>query len=269
MICRWLGPMLAAYVGIVFNLPFLLVLNLAGCPVEEGTPVPDGAAQPGQPVPGGPPPVGTPGAEGGPPPGGEGGPPPGGEAGAEGVPAGEGAPPPEGGAAPGPFVPEPGAGGVTPPAPPVGLSSLVKDGKTITITGKLVGATEAQVDVQTVRADGAKSSPELLEIIKVTDGTFSIKAPATYDRPLYLTAQVHGPDGSKPSELAGAADPIKLEGKDISVEIKLTTGPEWLKKLPWGEGGMKPVGGAPPPPPDKLGSQPAGGTPPGPAASGG
>lgn len=190
-------------------LPLLLLLS--ACPVEE---------------------AGAPGA-GAPPPGGaEGGPPPGGEAPPPGDPAAMGTPGTPGEA-------------LVMPTPP-GVASLVKDGKTVKISGKLIGTTKGQVDVQTTREDGNINEPLLLEVIQVTDGTFSFDAPATFDRPLYLTAIV--PTGSAPSpdDLGGGADPIKLEGKDVTVEITVGKDPAWLKKLPWGEAAGKPNEQPPP-----------------------
>ncbi len=139
------------------------------------------------------------------------------------------------------------------PTPP-GMSSLIVDGKTVTVSGKLVGHKTGQIDIQTVRKDGAVTEPVLLEIVKVTDGTFSFKAPATFDRPLYLTAIVQVGATPSPQDLGGASDPIKLEGKDVAVELTLSKDPAWLKKLPWGSMADQAIGSAPKPgaPPSGL-----------------
>lgn len=236
----------------------LCLLLLLGCPVDEaansgpgsagvavdaagppplgdgvaptgGGPAPEGAAPVDGAVPGAPPAGGAPPAEGGVPP-------------ADGAPA-VGGPAPTNGVVP----PADGAAPAAPsdfaePAPPPGLASLIKDGKTVKVRGKLIGATKAQVDIQTVRGSGKSAAPELLETIKTTDGTFVFDAPATLDRPLYVTAMVQAGKDPKPDDLAGASDAIKLAGKDISIEITLSKDPGWLKKVPWGESAMAPAG---------------------------
>lgn len=226
-----------------FRAVFPLLL-LIGCP-EEPTSAPLTPGGPGE----------------GAPPGGQGGPPP-----AEGTtPPAEGtAPPAEGGSA---APADPSTLGMSAPTPPAGLASLIKDGKKVTIHGKLVGAKAAQVDIQTTRESGPGTEPELLEIIKVTDGTFTVEAPATFNRPLYITAMEF--DGKEPLRdgLAGASAAVKLEGKDVNVEIKLSKGPDWIKKLPWGDSARRPAGEAPAPPPDGQGGAP--GTPPPGGAPGG
>lgn len=226
-----------------------LLMLLIACPTDE-------AAGPGAPTdgaPAGPPPEG-------PPPGGE--MPTGADPAAAGAPGTPGEAPPEG--TPTDATTPPDGAPVPPNDPnampkPPGLASLVKDGKTVKITGKLIGATKGQVDVQTVREDGKTTEPVLLEIIKVTDGTFSVEAPATFDRPIYITALVQAGAAPSPSDLGGAAEPIKLAGKDVAVEITVGKDLAWLKKLPWGDTAMKPIGDAPKPGAPPTGEAPAAG----------
>jgi hypothetical protein len=175
-------------------------------------------------------------------------------------PAGPGAP-----AEGDPAAPPPGGEAGTPPAAAPGLASFIKDGKSIKLSGKLEGATKGTVDVQAVDPDNDKQ-PRLLESISVVDGTFSVDAPATFDGDIYLTAIGEAAEGKPP--LGGAAEPVKFEGKDVAVVIKLTDSPDWMKKLPWGAsaqpdpgtgsgpGGAPPEGGAAGP----GGPPPAGGT---------
>ncbi len=135
---------------------------------------------------------------------------------------------------------------VAPFAAAPGLASLITDGKSITLSGKIIGSNTAQLDIQTTQPGNAHA-PLLLEVIKVIDGTFSVKAPATYATPLYITAIGSVPEGDKTPPLGGASDAVKLEGKDVAVEITLSSGPEWLAKMPWGIAPPPGEGAAPPP----------------------
>lgn len=227
--------------------PFLLLplLFLAGCPepVEELSAAggPGGAPPPGQP--GGPPPgdgSGAPGQPGAP---GEGGAP---DAPGEGAVPGEGAAPVDGAAAAG--VPADGAlpPGPTPPADLTtrSLKSLAKGGATVKIRGTLKGATKAQVDFTAVTDLDGQKAPEILQIVQVTDGTFEVEAPATFDREIYITASADEKgDGISPDDPGGMAAPVQLTGSDVTVEITVGTDGVWMKSLPWSMGG--PPGSAP------------------------
>lgn len=118
---------------------------------------------------------------------------------------------------------------------PVGFASLIVDGKSVVIHGKLVGAKTAQVDFTAIKEVEGSATPEVIEIVNVTDGTFTVTAPATYEREIYVSAvAVKGTAGPTPDDPGGAAkDPIKLAGQDVNVEITLSTDPDWMKKLPW------------------------------------
>jgi hypothetical protein len=135
------------------------------------------------------------------------------------------------------------------------LAALAEGGATVKIRGTLKGGTKAQVDFTAVTETNGQKVPEILQIVQVTDGTFEVEAPATYDREIWVSASVDEKgDGITPDDPGGLAEkPVKLAGKDVTVEIKI--GKEWATKLPWsmGEppaGGMPPGGAAVPPPPD-------------------
>ena len=123
--------------SLVLLLPLALV-PLLGCPQPTETVATEGAPPPGSPPPGDPnaPPPGDPNA-----------PPPGAPGDAASPPAdpnvAQGNPPPADG-------PQPGG---SPPAPfkPAGLASLVKDGKSVTISGTVTGLKVAQIDVTAVK----------------------------------------------------------------------------------------------------------------------
>jgi len=184
-----------------------------GAPTPPSAPAPDGAAAPvGAPA------VGQPGAPGQPP-------------------AADATAPPPGG---------------TPTAPlaPPGFASLITDGKTITIRGTVTPPSAVQVDFARVKMVDGKAQPEALDQVKATGGKFEVKAPATLDGEIWVTAMTAD---AKPGEAKGgmAAAPIKLAGKDVSVEIKLESGIDWMKKTPWYEDRGAPT---PQPPPDGPGT---------------
>ncbi len=153
----------------------------------------------------------------------------------------------------------PGAGA---PFKPAGFASLITDGKTVTITGKLIGAQTAQIDFTAIKEVEGTATPEVIEIVNATDGTFTVTAPATYDREIYVTAvSTQADKGPSPEDPGGmAAAPIKLAGVDVTVEVTVSKDPDWMKKLPWyREGAPLPpdagalegggAGGVPAPPP--------------------
>lgn len=183
-----------------------LLLLLAGCPDPSTTvPSPDGA--PGQPPPGAP---GAPGEPGQPP-----------------GPPGDAAAPPAGDAAAAPAA-APGATFTPPP----GLASLIGQGASVTLSGTVKGGgANVQLDVIYLDGAGDRQTPVPLEIATVTGGSFSLKAPATYDRELWLVATDRKGDQPAPTDPVGHFGPFKLEGKDVTATIELAA--DGAKKLPW------------------------------------
>jgi hypothetical protein len=238
-------------------LPLLLVL--AGCP--EPAPTTDQAGAPGQPPAGGPQDPNAPPAD------------------PNALPADPNAPPPSGDAGAPPAGDATVNGNPGGPAAPVGFTSLIKDGKKVKITGTLEGAQAARVEFVAVEVQGDKKFPQVIDTLQTGDGTFTVDAPAEYEKELWVTAfaDLTG-NGPTPDDLAGAAtSAVKLAGKDVSVTVKLSTSPDWMKALPWSAGddpggqppnpeGRKPTDGGPGAP---AGEAPAGGPPPGGAAPAG
>lgn len=162
----------------------------------------------------------------------------GGEGGMGGDPAAGGGIP----AAPSAGLAEPG----TPPAPASsvvpGFASLITDGKSITLSGTLKGAKKAQIDFVMVNDQGGVMSPSVVEIAQTTDGTFSVKAPASLSKPLYVIVNVDkAGDGPSPGDAIAFTEVSKIEGKDITLSIDATGTTGIESKLPW-------AGQAPPAP---------------------
>ena len=117
---------------------------------------------------------------------------------------------------------------------PAGLASLATDGKTITLSGTITGAKEAQVDfVRLIDKKGDKA-PEVLEVVRTADGTFSVKAPATLATPIYVVVNVDKKgDGIGPGDTIGFTEVSKIEGKDIALSLDVSAGVSVEAKLPW------------------------------------
>ncbi|GDX78301.1 hypothetical protein LBMAG42_01120 [Deltaproteobacteria bacterium] len=145
-------------------------------------------------------------------------------------------------AAPSAGLAEPGS----PPAPAntviPGFASMITDGKSITISGTLKGAKKAQIDFVTVSDQGGVMSPLVVEIAQTTDGTFSVKAPASMSKPMYVIVNVDkAGDGPSPGDAIAFTEVSKIEGKDITLSIDATGTTGIESKLPW-------AGQAPPAP---------------------
>ncbi len=179
-----------------------------------------------------------------------------------------GTPGPDGGAAPPPPEGAP-ADGTAPAAGPVGaaptvpsdvtsrtLAALANGGPTVKIRGALKGATTAQVDFTAVGDQGGQKVPEILQIVQVTDGKFEVDAPATYEREIWVSATHDAKgDGITPDDPGGLAQaPVKLAGKDVTVEIEVGSSGAWMEKVPWANAGPPPAG--PPPAGGAPGSVP-------------
>ena len=196
---------------------------LLGCPQPSDTVATEGAPPPGSPPPGDP---------GAPPPGDAGAMPPG-DPGA--APADAAAVAPTEGNAPPADGPQPG-GPPSAPFKPAGLASLIKDGKSVTLSGTITGLKVAQLDITAVKTVDGQVVPEVLEIVRVTDGTFSVKAPATFDRDLYVSVMTPPTEGKLPGEDeigGGYSKAIKLNGADVKVDIVFKKDRDWAKGLPW------------------------------------
>ncbi len=211
----------------MFRLFLPLLLLASGCPTTD---VPSGV--PG--AVGGLPPPTSPGEPGGQPGGAQPPPPDGTPAAAPGAPTGESA---------GALDPGDPALSAPPGKPAPGFASLIQGGPTVTISGTLVGAKDAQVDFTRVKEKDGRKLPEPLEILKVTDGKFKLEAPAILSGEIWVTAMTTGPDGGLGGKAGVATAPIRLEGKDVSVTIQLGDGPDWMAVLPWHEANM-PLAGA-------------------------
>jgi hypothetical protein len=153
--------------------------------------------------------------------------------GASGEKRGSNAGPADGGQVP-PTAGSPGGGPVGASAPP-GFASLIKDGKTITIKGVITNATRAQVDFTLAKKDHDRVTPSVVEVIKTTDGTFSVTAPASYPDPFYVSAMVDAKgDGPTPDdEGTMLPEPIVLAGKDIDLTLEIGANKDWETKVPW------------------------------------
>lgn len=170
-------------------------------------------------------------------------------------------------------APPPVDGSVPPPAsgegapmggPPPGFASLVTDGKTVTISGTVKGATKAQIDFTTITERDGQKFPSVIEVVQTTDGTFKVSAPASYAGEIWVTATVDAAgDGPTPDDKGGiAASAVQLNGKDVTVDVTISDDADWFKKLPWyvePSAGMTP--GAPPSAAPADGAAPAGGAP--------
>lgn len=240
----------------------LIVVSLVGCPEPEETPV---GPQPGGGV--------------APPPGE--GPPPGGEA-----PPG---PPSDGGSVPSLLGANPETGTMVNPEDMKFSRFITGDQKTVKLTVTVEGASAGQIDVVTLSEKDGVTAPTVLHLESFSGtGPVVITAPATYADPLYISAMVRvekagkdtpppsGPPPMDKSGLGGIAEPVRLDGKDLSVTVKMGSVPKWLEKLqsqaempvPPPEGGAPggpPPTGAAPPPPAAPGSPPSGAATPPPA----
>lgn len=241
-----------------------LLLSLAGCTgTEEAAPV----------APGGEAPVAPP-AEGAP----------------AGTPEGDAAATPTPGGDPAAAPPPGGEPTGLPgtPAEPAGFASLIAGGKSVTLSGTVKGQTVAQVEFAHLVERQGQKVPEVVEVVKITDGKFSVQVPATYEPGIFVSAVVDKKgDGPSPDDLTGGnTKPVKLAGKDETIEITVATGNAWMKDLPWtdptapdpggreapgggamgvGPAGPPPAGGRTPPPPPEGGTPaapPSGATPP-------
>lgn len=166
--------------------------------------------------------------------------------------------------------PAPQVGEGTDGAPPAqaprprAFSELTDGQPTIRLEGKVEGMTGGQVEFTVVETREEGARPRVLHLERVTDGTFSVLAPASYPEPIYVIATAFDADGKPiPGQAAAAnlAEPIRLEGADQVIELKLGVTPPlpFLGSgepgsaepgfVPWGGPaiGAPPTGEAPPP----------------------
>jgi hypothetical protein len=177
----------------------------------------------------------------------------------------EGAPaaPPVGDGAAGmvPGAPPPKDGVTNGGAPPKNLADLVGANPSLDLTLTLVGAPSAVVDFIVESPNGP---PQIVAQERVATATATLKLPATYESPVWITAfydaDQNGPDAKDPAAMSPTA--IKLEGKPVALTLTMAAG-NFPPKI--GTEGQRPVpaGTAPPanvqPVPNGA---PAGGTPP-------
>lgn len=117
---------------------------------------------------------------------------------------------------------------------PAGLASLATDGKTITLSGTVTGAKEAQIDFVRLADKMGEKAPEVLEVVRTADGTFSVKAPATFATPIYVVVNVDkNGDGIGPGDTVGFTEVTKIEGKDIALTLDVSAGVSVEATLPW------------------------------------
>jgi hypothetical protein len=150
--------------------------------------------------------------------------------------------------------------------PPADLSAIITGGK-VKLTGKLEGAEAASVSILEPGAT-KDDMPVVLAMFQASGGTFTVDVPASYGKTLYVAAfaDLQG-DGLSPDDLSGATESgVKLEGKDVTVTVKLSTDNAWTRRMPWRSPDAQtdaPPNPASPPPgaPPPAGSAPAPGAP--------
>jgi hypothetical protein len=112
---------------------------------------------------------------------------------------------------------------------------FIKEGDpTITITGNVSGASEYRVEFTALVPDASgQERPLAVHVQRFEGGTVSVKAPATFEHPLYVVVQDASIEPGKGEAPRGGAlqKPIVLEGKDISFTIAVAEG----VKMPFGE----------------------------------
>lgn len=145
-------------------------------------------------------------------------------------------------------TPDAAAAPAAPPASPAGapgLASLVKDGKTVAVSGTIKGATKAFVDFAEVKEIDGQKAPSLIQQVAVTDGSFKVDAPANYAGDIYLIATIDT-DGNGPSPNDQmAVKLLKLGAEPVTLELTPVDAAAATKSLPWAMG----AGAAPPPNP--------------------
>jgi hypothetical protein len=225
-----------------------LALALAGCPTpppSSGGDAPGQPGQPGQPGEGPPGQPGQPGQPGEQPPGQPGEQPPG-QPGEQ--PPGQ---PGQGGEAPTPGtlpedgdMPEAPRGKAPDPGDLPNFDDLIGDGASITIVVNVTGATQGQVDFQTIEEKDGNSYPKILHVERFTSTPVKVKAPANYDGDVYISVAAFEGDGALQPEigevgLGGSSDAIQLGTTDVNVDVTIGTEPAWmqqfLKRMPGGE----------------------------------
>ncbi len=135
------------------------------------------------------------------------------------------------------------------------FSQLLGDGATVTISVGVEGATSGELAFQTIDGDGFA---RMLHVQRLEGGSASIVAPASYADPIYVSlAMPEGEFSKDPNavgsaagtperkgagmQVAGASEPIRLQGADVAVTIKVGETPDWLEGL--AKQGIRPDGG--------------------------
>jgi len=137
-------------------------------------------------------------------------------------------------------APPPGPAAAPPDgAPPKGgpdikelsFARLIGEGESIDIRVKVNGAETGQVDF--IVLGGAGHEVELVHVEKFTKNEFLVKAPATYPQPIYVNALslAEGEDPGPNAASGALAEPIKLAGEDLQLEITIGENVEVLKAL--------------------------------------
>ena len=196
----------------------------------------------------------------------------------------EGGPPPAGGPGETTMIGASPEGGAMINLADLKFSRVIAPGeKTVSLTVHVEGGAAGRIDIVSLVQQDGNTVPSVLHTEAFT-GTkpLVITAPATYAESLYLSAMVRvdkaGKDAPPPSgpikvdpKQVGGLEPVKLEGKDLDLTIKMGTVPKWLEKLS-DQATMPapPPDGAVPagPPPPAGAAPPPGGAPP-PADAGG
>lgn len=172
-----------------------------------------------------------------------------------------------------PGAPPPKDGPTNAGTPPKNLADLVGAKPSVDLTLTLDGAPSAVVDFIVESPNGP---PQIVAQDRVSSATTTLKVPASYDSPMWVTAfydaDQNGPDAKDPAAMSPT--PIKLEGKPVSVTLKMAPGnfppkigADGQRPVPAGTAppavaqpaaGTLPAGAPPPGSPPALGAAPAG-----------
>ena len=124
---------------------------------------------------------------------------------------------------------------------PPSFGTLIGEGDAITITLNVTGSETYNMEFVISQEVDGRQSPRVIHMEKSVAASTSVRAPASYDYPVWLiiTADVNGDGPSDDDLIGGTTEPITFGTEDITLDISLQADDEWMSQVPWYTKGLE------------------------------
>ena len=124
---------------------------------------------------------------------------------------------------------------------PPSFGTLIGEGDAITITLNVSGAESYNMEFIIAQEIDGRQSPRVIHMEKSISASTSVRAPASYDYPVWLivTADINNDGPSDDDLIGGTTEPLTFGTENMTLDINLQADDEWMSQVPWYTKGLE------------------------------